>query len=325
MAYSREVVRIAQQRLAMEKADRDSQILQRLQEAYIKVPRIRQIDLELRSTITQAAQAAFTQGTDARAAMEQVREQNQKLQKERQLLAQEHFPEGYLDETPICALCGGSGYIGSQMCVCLQELCRQEQKKQISVLASDEQRFENFRLDYYSDQIDPKYGSSPRLIMKKTYEACWRYAMNFGTGSGNLLMKGSTGLGKTFLSASVARVVADKGYSVVYETASRLFSKLEKARFSPDEQIVEEVKKIEECDLLIIDDLGTELPGNFVTAALYNVINDRLLLGKSMVVSTNLNVNEIAQRYSPQIASRLQGSFQGLNFVGQDIRVMKNR
>lgn len=325
MAYSREVVRLAQQRLAMEKADRESQILQRMQEAYIKVPRIREIDMLLRSSITQAAQAAFTQGTDARAAMEQVKEQNQKLQKERQELAAANFPAGYLDETPICPLCGGSGYMGSQMCSCLQELCRQEQKKQISVLASDDQRFENFRLDYYSDQIDPKIGISPRHIMEKTYQTCLRFAREFGPGSGNLLMKGSTGLGKTFLSACVARMVADKGYSVAYETASHLFAKLEKARFSPDEQIMAEVKKIESCDLLIIDDLGTELPGNFVTAALYNVINDRLLAGKSMVISTNLNANELAQRYSAQIASRLQGNFLGLNFVGQDIRILKNR
>lgn len=323
--YSSEVVRKAQQRLAQNKADRESQILQRMQEAYAKVPRIRQIDIELRSSITQAAQAAFTQGTDARAAMEKVKEQNQQLQKERQALAEAHFPAGYLDETPICAVCGGSGYIGSQMCACLKELCRQEQKKQISMLIKDDQRFENFDLRYYPEPFDPKYGASPRKIMEKTYEICRKYAMNFGEGSGNLLFAGGTGLGKTFLSACVAGTVADKGYSVVYETASRLFSKLEKARFSPDEQTVQEVKRLEDCDLLIIDDLGTELSGNFVTAALYNVVNDRLLADKSMVISTNLNVEEIAQRYSAQIASRIKGSFTRLTFVGEDIRVLKNR
>ena len=107
MAYSSEVVRKAQQRLAQNKADRESQILQRMQEAYVKVPRIRQIDMQLRSSITQAAQVAFTQGTDARQAMEQVKEQNLKLQKERQELAIANFPAGYLDETPICDRCGG--------------------------------------------------------------------------------------------------------------------------------------------------------------------------------------------------------------------------
>ena len=85
------------------------------------------------------------------------------------------------------------------------------------------------------------------------------------------------------------------------------------------------VKKLQNCDLLIIDDLGTELPGNFVTAALYSLVNDRLLADKPMVISTNLNIDEIAQRYSPQIASRLQGSFLRLTFVGDDIRILKNR
>lgn len=325
MAYSNEVVRKARQRLAQEKADRESQILQRQREAYGKVPRIQAIDMQLRSSMSQAAQAAFAQGVDAREAIAQVMAENLKLQKERQELAEANFPAGYLDETPVCNHCGGTGYIGTAMCSCLLELCRQEQKKEISVLAAEDQRFENFRLDYYSDQPDPKFGVSPRLIMEKTKEACLRFAQTFGPESGNLLFVGGTGLGKTFLSASVAALVAERGFSVSYETAARLFSKLEKDRFSPSEQTREEVRRLESCDLLIIDDLGTELPGQFVTAALYNLVNERLLAGKSMVISTNLNVDEIAQRYNPQIASRLQGSFNRLTFVGNDIRVMKNR
>ena len=123
----------------------------------------------------------------------------------------------------------------------------------------------------------------------------------------------------------MAREVAEKGYSVAYETASHLFSKLEKNRFNPDQASSEAVEKLQNADLLIIDDLGTELPGNFVTAALYTLVNDRLLAGKPMVISTNLNIEEIGRRYSPQIASRLQGSFTLLPFVGQDIRILKNK
>ena len=241
------------------------------------------------------------------------------------MLIDENFDEGFLDESPVCDLCGGSGYIGSSMCECLQELCRQEQKKEISLLASGDERFEKFRLDYYSDRPDPQYGASPRAIMERNFNICRKYAFSFGAGSGNLLFVGGTGLGKTFLSACIARTVADKGGSVAYETAAHLFSKLEKHRFSPSDETLEAVNKLTGCDLLIIDDLGTELPGNFVTAALYSLLNDRLLAGKSMVVSTNLNVDEMSRRYSPQIASRLQGSFQALTFVGEDIRVMKNR
>ena len=237
----------------------------------------------------------------------------------------QHFGEGYLDETPICTKCGGSGYIGSFMCQCLRDLCRQQQEKEVALLADSGQHFGAFRLDYYSDRPDPKTGISPRAIMSRGFDVCRDYAEHFSTRSGNLLFSGGTGLGKTFLSACVAREVAAKGFSVAYETAAHLFSKLEKHRFHPDEETAQEVKRINECDLLIIDDLGTELPGQFVTAALYTLVNDRLLAGKPMVISTNLTIDEVSQRYSPQIRSRLQGSFRLLPFVGQDIRVLKNR
>jgi DNA replication protein DnaC len=163
------------------------------------------------------------------------------------------------------------------------------------------------------------------MIMEKNFQTCRRYALNFGPNAGNLLFVGGTGLGKTFLSACVARAVADRGYSVVYETAGRLFGKLEQAKFAPTEESRREAAKFLECDLLIIDDLGTEMPGQFVTAALYSLLNDRILEGKPMVISTNLNVDEMARRYSPQIASRLQGNFRRLTFVGQDIRILQGK
>ena len=325
MAYSAEVVKRARARLAQAKEDRESENRQHLAEAYARVPRIREIDMLLRRTMAQAAQAAFLQGSDGREMMEQVRLQNLELQQERAILAMEHFEPGYLDESPICDNCGGSGYVGSTMCECLRELCRQEQKKEVSILSGSRDTFNQFNLDYYPDRIDPKYGASPRVIMERNFKVCRTYALTFTPNAGNLLFVGGTGLGKTFLSACIARAVADRGYSVVYETAGHLFSKLEQAKFSPNEENRREAARFGECDLLIIDDLGTEMPGQFVTAALYSLLNDRILAGKPMVISTNLNVEEIKRRYTPQIASRLQGSFQGLTFVGEDIRVLKNR
>jgi DNA replication protein DnaC len=211
------------------------------------------------------------------------------------------------------------------MCECLAELCRQEQKKELSLLSGGKENFSQFRLEYYPDRIDPKFGASPRMIMERNFRTCKTYAATFSGNSGNLLFIGGTGLGKTFLSACIARSVADRGCSVVYETASHLFSKLERAKFGGDEEARKETEKFTACDLLIIDDLGTEMPGQFVTAALYSLINDRILAGKPMVISTNLNVDELGRRYSPQIASRLHGNFTRLTFVGEDIRVMKNR
>ena len=325
MAYSNEVVRKARAALASQRADHESKMNQRLHEAYTRVPRIREIDGLLRRSMALAMQTVFQTGSDATAAMEEVKQANLQLQEEKKQLIAEHFGEGWLDESPICPHCGGSGYIGSFMCSCLRELCRKEQEKELSLLAVDGQSFGNFRLEYYSDRSDPKTGISPRAIMSRSFDICRDYAQNFTPRSGNLLFNGGTGLGKTFLSASIAREVAAKGCSVAYVSASHLFQKLEKHRFHPDENSEQEVRKLSDADLLIIDDLGTELPGNFVTAALYTLLNDRLLAGKPMVVSTNLTIDEIGQRYSPQIRSRLQGSFQLLPFVGQDIRVLKNR
>ena len=325
MAYSLEVVQRARARLAQAQEDRESENRQHLAQAYAKVPRIREIDLHLRRTMAQAAQAAFLQGSDGKQLLEQVREQNLSLQRERARLAAEYFEEGFLDDSPICTNCGGSGYVGTSMCECLQELCRQEQKKEVSILSGSKDSFSQFRLDYYPDRIDPHYGASPRTIMDRNFQSCRRYALTFSPSSGNLLFVGGTGLGKTFLSACIARTVADRGYSVVYETAAHLFSKLEQARFNGTEENRREAAKFSECDLLILDDLGTEMPGQFVTAALYTLVNDRLTEGQPMVVSTNLNVDEMARRYSPQIASRLHGGFTRLTFVGEDIRVLKNR
>ena len=325
MAYSTEVVQRARERLAQAKEDRESENRQHLAQAYAKVPRIREIDLELRRTMAQAAQAAFLQGSDGRELLEKVRIQNMDLQQERAILAKENFEEGFLDDSPLCTTCGGSGYVGSNMCECLRELCRQEQKKEISILSGSRDSFSQFRLDYYPDRYDAKIRGSARTFMEHNLRTCRTYATTFSPASGNLLFVGGTGLGKTFLSACIARSVADRGYSVVYETASHLFNKLEKAKFTPSEENRKEADKLMECDLLIIDDLGTEMPSQFVTASLYALLNDRILEGKPMVISTNLNVEDLRQRYSPQIASRLEGSFAGLTFVGEDIRVLKNR
>lgn len=325
MAYSKEVVSRARARLAQAREDRESENRDHLARAYEKLPRLRQLDMELRRTMVEAAQAAFRQGEDGANALETAKAKNKALQEERRQLAMTHFEEGYLDDSPICDSCGGQGYVGTNMCQCLAELCRQEQKKELTLLSGGNESFSQFRLDYYPDRADPKYGVSPRTIMEKNLQNCRRYALTFTPNAGNLLFVGGTGLGKTFLSACVAKSVADRGYSVVYETANRLFTNLERVKFTGDEDSRKEAEKYNTCDLLIIDDLGTEMPGQFVTAALYSLLNDRLLAGKPMVVSTNLNTEELKRRYSPQIASRLQGSFSQMIFLGEDIRILKQK
>ena len=153
MGYSAEVVRRARARLAQAKEERESENRQHLAIAYEQVPRIREIDRQLRITMAKAAQAAFLAGADGREAMEKIREENKGLQQEREALAKAYFEEGFLDDGPICPICGGSGYIGTNMCECLTELCRQEQKKEVSILSGSRDSFSHFDPNLYPDQI----------------------------------------------------------------------------------------------------------------------------------------------------------------------------
>lgn len=318
MPYSSEVIGRARQRLENEKTEKRSRYYANLEQAYREVPELRQIDMLMKRNVARAVQGAFTEGPKA---MEQAQKENEVLQARWDALVSQHFPKGFLEDTT-CPYCGGLGYVGKEMCVCLAELCQQEQLEEVKKLSCGQAEFSDFRLDYYSDCKNPKFSISPRVLMEDNLRLARQFAHDF---AGNLLFIGGTGLGKTFLSSCIATAATRQGYSVTYETASHLFSNMEKHRFNPDEATQETVRRYETCDLLIIDDLGTELPGNFVTAALYNLVNDRLLAGKPMVISTNLTIDEIRARYSAQIASRLQGNFRALAFLGEDIRVLKSR
>lgn len=323
MAYSNEIVSHAKATLARMVEDKQSLSRQRLSEVYEKLPRVHQIDIELRRTMVQAAQAAFTQNNTA--LLDDAKAKNKALQDERETLLRANFPPNFLDESPVCPRCGGTGYIGSSMCQCLSELCRQEQQKNISILAGGKSDFSRFRLDYYPDSVDSRICSSPRELMRTNLEDAKQFAFHFTPDCGNLLLTGNTGLGKTLLSACIAKSVSDRGYSVVYESSGKLFSVLESAKFNSNEINLREAAKYATCDLLILDDLGTEMPGQFTTAALYSLINERLLAKKSIIITTNVPLPELAKRYNPQISSRLQGEFQMMTFLGDDIRVLKSQ
>lgn len=319
MAYSQNVLQSARSRLLKQHIEHTQKYESDLAMVYLNYPRLMEIDRELRLTMSYLMANAIRQGEDHTAAINELREQNLALQREREWILEVAQSEGFvLDDAPICEKCGGSGYVGSQMCSCLRELCRQEQVKELtSLLGKGDERFDGFRLDVYSDVFDPNLGASPRKLMQSNFNICKKYAQNFTPSSGSLLFSGATGLGKTFLSACVAREVTDRGFSVVYESAIRLFSDFEKEHFGDN---VGMTLKYFETDLLIIDDLGTEMTTQFTTSMLYHIINTRLLDNRATIISTNLLPDAIEKRYSPQIASRLIGSYRLIKFVGEDIR-----
>ena len=325
MAYSEAVLQRAQARLAQARQQHDEETRSRIEAIYAQQPRLRQIDQALRQTAARIMAVSFRRGEDPAAAMTELKKENLALQQERDwLLESNDIDPDDLSAAPLCPRCGGTGYVGAVMCDCLRELCRQEQKKELSqLLGSGKESFEHFRLDLYPAEYDPKLGASPRKLMQYVYNNALHYARTFTLESGSILMIGATGLGKTFLSACIARTVADRGYSVLYSTAMQLFSDFETAKFARSTESADASRKYFTCDLLIIDDLGTEMTTQFTVSALYQIVNTRLLEGRPTIISTNLPAAELKQRYSPQIASRLLGVYECYSFAGDDIRMLK--
>ena len=325
MAYSAQVLRRARARLEQAKLERERENEAHRAAAYERYPRLREIDRELQQSMAELAIAFLKK--DSEEALGAIRTRNQTLQAERNwILEAGEFEDGYLDDTPVCTRCGGTGYDGSQMCSCLRELCRQEQKKELtSLLGSGRESFDTFRLNVYSDAYDPKLGTSPRELMRSNLNICKKYAAGFSAASGSLLFSGATGLGKTFLSACIARVVSETGHSVVYDTAAHIFERFEAQKFSRDETggADEDVSRLLRCDLLIIDDLGTELTTEFVRSAFYQIVNTRLMTNKKTIISTNLSPAELSRRYGANILSRIEGAYRILPFFGDDIRKQK--
>ncbi len=323
MAYSAEVLSRARARLRAARQEKEQTYAQHRDAAYAQYPRLAEIDRALRETMAQTVAACLSRGGDPTAAIEEIRQKNLALQREREwILEASDLGEHYLDDSPVCPVCGGEGYIGQQMCSCLKELCRQEQRRELSsLLALGGERFEDFRLDLYSAEPDANYGVSPRENMTRIFRTVRAWAQNFTPQAGSLLFTGGTGLGKTFLSACAARKVADLGYSVVYETAARLLGDFEAEKFGHEEQGAR-TRKYLACDLLILDDLGTEMTTQFVLSALYQLVNTRLMEGRPVIISTNLSLEQIRARYGAQLYSRLAGAYEGLLFFGQDIRLL---
>lgn len=329
MHYNREILSAVLRDLEREHAARTELFASRREEVYARLPRVREIDRALAGTAAAVLHAALAAGDDPAQAVEQLKDRNLALQAERRaLLDQNGFGADYLDEAPLCEICGDSGYVGTELCSCLKQRYAARLTQELStILPIQDQNFEHFRLDFYSDVPDGRLGLSARENMEDNLSACRAYADRFSLHAPNLLLYGSTGLGKTFLSSCIAKVVSEHGFSVAYDTAIRIFSSYESVKFgAPDAaDAARRVRKYEQCDLLIIDDLGTEMATAFTTSALYGLLADRLMRRRPMIVNTNLLPTEFDKRYSPAIASRLTGEFEQLRFFGDDIRAKKRR
>lgn len=331
MAYEQNVMQRANARLLRRREIRERKRYDLEQALYQREPRLRQLDRALRGTMLELAelatsgQAVAADGPEIRA----IRTRNEALQKERaELLRGLGYEADALDDKPHCLFCGDRGWKDSVMCTCLKELCAQEQMKELTALLNltEEQSFDRLRLDVYSDLPWQGQARSPRENMKRVVAVCEGFARQFPHYPlKNLLLSGSTGLGKTFLSGCVAREVSQRGFSVVYDTAINLFAAFETKKFTRDmneeRQARDDTRRYLGCDLLILDDLGSELTSPLSQATLYEVINSRILADKRTIISTNLSMEHIAARYTSPIVSRIGGLYRELTFYGEDIRL----
>ena len=330
MAYDGRIMRQALARFEEDKQRRGADFARRRDRLYAAEPQLREIEQQLRATMPKLISSALRRGVDPLPAVRVLRDENLALQRQRaELLTGMGYPADYLEEKPACPLCGDTGYQNGEVCRCLREYYKRAQLQELSKLLDlGSQSFETFSFDWYSQERGERK-LSPRENMERNYDVCQDYARQFSPRSDNLLLMGQPGLGKTFLSACIARVVSEKGYSVVYDTASNIFARFEARKFArageEARQAEADTRRYLTCDLLILDDLGSEFTTPFVQAALYEVINTRLVEGKRTVISSNLNLPGIRQRYTPQVASRLEGEYLSLPFFGQDIRQVKKQ
>ena len=254
MGYEQSVLRRATARLEAQRKAREEAQERLRSEIYAKLPRVAAIDRELRRTITQIIAASLRDGSDPVPAIGVIRDKNLSLQAEKAALLTEHgYPADALDDKPACPKCSDTGWVGANMCACLKALCTEEQIRELSKLLDlGEQSFDSFSLDYYSPLPWPGESLSPRENMEFIFDVCSSYARKFGRFYfRNLFLTGAPGLGKTFLSACIARVVSEDGFSVVYDTAGHVFSQFESAKFRRDDDgdtAGEDVERCMNCD-----------------------------------------------------------------------------
>lgn len=246
--------------------------------------------------------------------------------KKKALLQMGGFPENYLEPVYDCRDCRDTGYIGTQKCHCFKKavigiLYEQSNLKQIL----KQENFGTFSLDYYSvNYTDTKTGRTSLQVIQEALAVCHGFVNTFGTQFQNLFLYGDVGVGKTFLSNCIAKELMDKEYSVLYFSASKFFSILAKNTFDKSDIDARNMYEyIFDCDLLMIDDLGTEFTNTFVASQFFTCINERLLSRKSTIISTNLSLDTLADLYTERSFSRITSNYTMLKLIGDDIRIKK--
>ena len=309
---------IHSRRLAAEQQNRE-----RIMEIESRIPEVSEVNYQMFRTSRDLMQI-IVKGENTKERVAALRQQNLQAQEMIRRLLKEHgYPEDYLELHYTCEKCNDTGCFQQKYCTCLTDLIAKLSARELNKSVQFEQcSFENFDLNYYRG-FQTENGGSCYQAMEKVYFFCQEYARQFTNHSSSILMFGKTGRGKTHLSLAIANRVLQNGYNVLYDSAINFLRQVEKEHFGRGGSNDDTLDTLLSCDLLILDDLGTEFHKQFYQSTVYNIINTRMNRDLPTIISTNLNHNEISALYDERITSRIYTTYTCLHFVGQDVRVLK--
>ncbi|MBR0413230.1 MAG: ATP-binding protein [Eubacterium sp.] len=320
MSYPKEIYLKAERILEKRRdsATMDAEI--RADEIRNAIPEIDEIQNKLSRIGLELSQIFFYNG-DAKEKVAELREKSKALTDERaKILAKNGYKPNSMSPEFICPVCEDKGFVGGRICNCHRQLLKDLMKEELRKVAPlDDCTFDNFDTEKYSDQPDEN-GIIPRDRVTKIFDAARKYAQNFSLSSKNLLFIGATGLGKTHLSLAIANVAVNRGFYVCYGTSQNICEDLQSEQFGRDSDIFYTKRQVLDCDLLVIDDLGTEIDSQYSIATLYNIINSRILAKRPTIISTNYEPSELFKKYDQRITSRITGEYTAMQFLGADIR-----
>lgn len=295
----------------------------RIQEIYNKVPEIRDIDNEIKKVGLSLSKALIHDPENPYMILEELKTKLDKLRQEKAfLLTENNIPLEYLEDQFHCEMCKDTGFIsGGDKCNCFkQQVINHTYSMSNLTNILNKENFHTFDIHLFSNEVFEDQKDTPQENMMHILNTCEGFVFNFDNNNEeNLLFYGPTGLGKTFLANCIAKSLLDKGKVVIYQTSFKIFELLEEIRFQNTKDR-EKANLLFEAELLIIDDLGTEMTNTFTNSELFNIINSRLLSNKKTIISTNLTPKEIMDRYDDRIFSRLFSKFTILKFYGKDLR-----
>lgn len=296
----------------------------RKNEIYREIPAIRELEAEIAGRSVAGAKRLLGGDTGV---LSQLKEELADLREQKALLIRaKGYPDDYLELHYRCPDCKDTGWRDGRKCHCflkaqMKLLYAQSNLDQVL----DQENFGNLSYAYYDDQeILPEIGLTNADYMRRVVRGCMDFAADFDRKKENLLFTGSTGVGKTFLTNCIARALMDSGHSVIYLSAGDLFEVFSRNKFDYDtpEDMRDTYRYILDCDLLIIDDLGTELNNSFTSSQLFYCINERMNMSRSTTISTNLSIARLRDSYTDRVTSRIM-RYRIIPLYGRDIRLLK--